>query len=442
MSVRAGLVRAHIGEGLAVGSSPADDATERQQVAEAQQELSDMRGALQRPITPKRPRTEVAAAAYVFPYYAGYSYEWAVGQILSMASPGAVVLDPWNGAGTSTMAAASTGMRPLGIDLNPAVNVVARARLVSPERGAVVSPPPLRPRRKRGDPDPLNVWFADETTCRIRSWTALAHELPAGQRDVLLVAMFLTVRALSKPFEGSNPTWVRESKSESDRLGHEDFEIDNEVVANQKRVLDLLVDGRRRSATILQASAAALPLANSTADAIIGSPPYLTRIDYGVAYSRELAVLGIDARRSRLRSALMGTTKIRAQAEQCGKDLPTQYSDILKSISDHESKDSAGYYLKQARQYFEDLLQSLDEVTRVTRPGGTASIVVQDSYYKDVHIPLGDLIATYLDSRGWDPERLERYPVPRLLTTLNRAAMEYRKGRISEWVVTMKRRRP
>jgi hypothetical protein len=56
------------------------------------------------PVTPKRPRSESPAAVDLLPYYAGFSYEWVKG-IVSQSGSGDIVLDPWNGSGTTTLAA-------------------------------------------------------------------------------------------------------------------------------------------------------------------------------------------------------------------------------------------------------------------------------------------------------------------------------------------------
>ena len=38
-----------------------------------------------------------------------------------------MILDPWNGSGTTTYAASQLGYTSRGLDLNPVMNIVARA---------------------------------------------------------------------------------------------------------------------------------------------------------------------------------------------------------------------------------------------------------------------------------------------------------------------------
>jgi hypothetical protein len=45
---------------------------------------------------------------------------------------GAIILDPWNGSGTTTYAASTLGLSSIGIDLKPVMIIVARARLLPP----------------------------------------------------------------------------------------------------------------------------------------------------------------------------------------------------------------------------------------------------------------------------------------------------------------------
>lgn len=70
--------------------------------------------------------------ARVFPYYAGYSEQFAESIIDKLALPeGSVILDPWNGSGTTSVASYKRGHRAIGIDLNPVMVLVAKASFVS-----------------------------------------------------------------------------------------------------------------------------------------------------------------------------------------------------------------------------------------------------------------------------------------------------------------------
>lgn len=63
-------------------------------------------------------------------YYAGYSASFAsdaIDVLVSDDSPKRI-LDPWNGSGTTTLAATLMGHRPIGMDRNPALVVIAKGR--------------------------------------------------------------------------------------------------------------------------------------------------------------------------------------------------------------------------------------------------------------------------------------------------------------------------
>ena len=57
-----------------------------------------------------------------------------------VTSPGGIVLDPFAGSGTTLVAAASLGIRAVGIELDPAHVAIARARLAN----AVAATTPTR----------------------------------------------------------------------------------------------------------------------------------------------------------------------------------------------------------------------------------------------------------------------------------------------------------
>ena len=65
-----------------------------------------------------------------YDYYAGYSDSFAHDVIRSLdLCPDSTVLDPWNGSGTTTYAAGCLGLKAVGLDVNPSMTLVAKARM-------------------------------------------------------------------------------------------------------------------------------------------------------------------------------------------------------------------------------------------------------------------------------------------------------------------------
>jgi DNA modification methylase len=395
-------------------------------------------------LSPKRPAVETAGLADVFPYYAGFSFEWACHQLAQHKTElhiGGTVLDPWNGSGTTTLAAQSLGLNAIGLDLNPVANVIAKLRAQEYSQVEEIK----RPKSTTGpsvDDDPLAAWLAEPTIRRIRQWAKVGDDIGGPTQDLLTVSLFRAIREATKRFEGSNPTWVKRAKAVSETVSIPNEELDT-IIERHIGFVSSRVRSKSspRQPCVVTADSRNMPIATDSVDIVVTSPPYLTRIDYAVAYSRELALLGINISSDRsLRAGLMGTTLIRRQAEHTVA-FGESASHLLSLIQKHDSKASSGYYLRQARQYLTDLASGLDEITRVCRNSATVHLVVQDSFYKDVHVPLADICIDEAAMRGWvlrnEPER---FPVRRTLTSLNKSAQIYKKGDVSESVLTFSRR--
>ncbi|MGV9317784.1 hypothetical protein [Streptomyces sp. NPDC003660] len=394
-----------------------------------------------RVLSPKRPPVETAGLADIFPYYAGFAFEWARKQLndQSAGDPEKVVLDPWNGSGTTTLAAQYDGHPSFGIDRNPVANLVAQFRCQTGTQGSELLPPKRsRVRLSGSSGDALSNWFSAVSVKRIREWTNSLHEARPDLRTTGLISLFRVVRSVTGSFEGTNPTWVKKANSDEELVKISPSDLDDLIVAEYRYLAERLESAPRGTGgtVIATASSNRLPIADNAADIILTSPPYLTRIDYGIAYCRELAVLGVNVLTNRaLRSELMGTTLIRSDVAQ--DFTPGEIAaDLIRRVSSHGSKASSGYYLKQTMQYLRDLCAGFDEMTRVTRAGGTLCMVVQDSYYKDEPVPLANICIDEARARGWELVLSEQFPVRRTLTSMNRSAREYKKSQVSESVIT------
>src|ERR1700685_3006803 len=102
-----------------------------------------------------------------FRYYAGFSEQFARELISSSGlKPGSLVHDPWNGSGTTTYAASGQDMRSIGFDLNPAMVIVAKARLLPSSEADSIGPLGQKiVSQAKGslafveNDDPLTSWF-------------------------------------------------------------------------------------------------------------------------------------------------------------------------------------------------------------------------------------------------------------------------------------------
>ena len=131
----------------------------------------------------RRPRAQGGWHGF-FLCYAGYPEEFAATLLSSATLPSkAVILDPWNGRGTTTYAASRLGLDSIASDLNPVMLVVARTRLLDPAEADHIEPLVDEViERSRQHPedasssDPLSTWFEAETASTIRSIEAATRE--------------------------------------------------------------------------------------------------------------------------------------------------------------------------------------------------------------------------------------------------------------------------
>lgn len=398
----------------------------------------------------------------IFPYYAGYSFAFADSLLHSMAlPPGALVLDPWNGSGTSTLAAAKHSVRAIGVDLNPVMVVVAKASLVSnldigslkPLSKTIVGLARPAARALRGS-DPLEQWLVPSSAAVLRGIfnqvcaNLLDSDGHVSERDYIsvaraatplasffLVALFRTARRLLLEFIPSNPTWVKKPASLSRRKIPSTEKINAIFFEEVEHLISALeireVHLASNPAIELQVgNAEALELRSKSVDVVVTSPPYCTRIDYAVATSIELAVLGCDAaQHDGLRRSLTGTSTVQKLAIEPSVSWGRTCNSFLEKIAAHSSKASRSYYLKNHLQYFHSLSNSIAEVGRVLKANGRAILVVQDSYYKDLLNDVPTIVAEMALQNKLSLERRADFLSERNMVRINSASKKYGSNR-------------
>lgn len=392
--------------------------------------------------SPKQRRAGRDSSDVPYPYYAGFSAAF-VASVLRGRGPGTRVIDPWNGSGTTTSLCARLGYASVGVDLNPAMLVLARARQLSGSEHACAAE--MLAEVLDGESGagslpavtPLLRMFTPGTAARLRlladriaaadgcSPADLSRGEVSGAASAVLSALFLCARQALDGRRGSNPTWVRLRGGEPVRMSWEAARSGLSAQFQRQFGQGPAFLSAICPAELRAASAEALPFASGSFGLLIGSPPYLTRQDYAVASTVELGLMGWDAAALRaLRLETLGTTAVNRVAGEEPPLLSAAARAILEGVAAHASAGSGGYYLLTTADFLRKFQRSLLECARVLEAGAEAVLVVQDSLYKDLHLDLAAVVSETFALSGLslisrqdfqDPvslRRIRRVPAP------------------------------
>ena len=404
-------------------------------------------------VSPKRDAKCLSDWDAFFPYYAGYPERFASTILKSLEiHPDGVVLDPWNGSGTTPYAAARLGLSSIGIDINPAMALVAKARLLPPSESSALVP--LGDRILSSccwdfsiaDDDPLGVWFGPRTAGYLRSveigirnhliGRQLNSEADVGSisciASAFYVALFSVAKTLASRFSGSNPTWHRSPRSGEKRISASKVAIEQAFRAQLLRMANALggLDWEHRDSRIeiRFGDSTCLPLDDGVVDVVLTSPPYCTRIDYATTTRFELAVFHglLPSCYVDLGRRMLGSVRVPRHAIEATPDWGKTCGSFLRGVELHSSKASSSYYLKTHLDYYDKLNRSLAEVCRVTKKGGVAIMVVQDSYYKEMHNDVPGVVAEMASIHGLRLHQRKDFSARRTMASINRRSKVYR----------------
>lgn len=396
----------------------------------------------------------------LFPYYAGYSVEFVQDALRELRlRPKSLILDPWNGAATTTVAAGAVGHRGIGFDLNPALVLVAKARCsrtpsarqVATLRRDIDENLPRFSWSRYDSEDPLSWWLEPkgvfyfrslERLLRLRTGRGSHRQIPRLYGRTTLenvgplaatayVALFRTLRSFLTPFRTTNPTWFKTARgAPEDRVEVRRATLWHRFTAELDAVRDRLSKRAIKNVgpKLLEVGdSRRLPLRRSSVDAVVTSPPYCTRLDYAVATLPELAVLGCTGRElEALRRRLLGSPLTPGVDTFPAKRWGSTCRSFLRSVTRHQSKASDTYYSRFYTNYFSALADSLAEISRVVKRKARIVIVVQDSYYKGVHADLPKIVAEMGRELNWRETGRHDFVVNGTLAGIHPSAGRYR----------------
>ncbi len=364
-------------------------------------------------ISPKRTKIDRTGIYSWARYHAGFSPSF-VRKLLASLDLGSnsLVFDPYLGLGTTCLEASRLGIPSIGVEINPFACVVARARVGwgFDQSEFEVALRELSEVRAQQEPPSKNFgrWFGkNESTPRFLCSLGRATQ-KISNRDLanfLLAAIILCLRRMAHVRKGTNPAWTAVDTDATSSPG-------DPYICFASQARHMLKDqmaarsSRRVNARIVNCDILKFSL-NEKVDAIVTSPPYLSRLDYVMAHRLEndfLFEVGLAENADDIRTELTGGVVVIGNSPK--SDWPQQsWSETslntLESVWNHAAKASRSYYYPLLVRYFGEMHLCLKRIRKHLRQNGVCVIVAQNSYYKDIEIPLPRIIEEMGDIAGF-----------------------------------------
>ena len=257
----------------------------------------DLRETLPKPKV--RPADRAGTARWLR-YHAAFSLSFAKAA-LTFLEPGedSLVLDPFLGSGTTCVAAKQMRIPSVGLEINPIAYYTSRAKLcwqLDPKRVSELTSKLIHLSAEKPDLSESysSAFGADDQTLERSSTIGhyLIANLSGDERDFFIATLLLTLRkiiSLKKGLSISFLTWTPKGYKvpATDARAFSEF-FQSQANSMLRDLINLRAHNPNPNtpATILFQSALELKYPRKF-DAIVTSPPYLSRLDYILSYRIE-----------------------------------------------------------------------------------------------------------------------------------------------------------
>ncbi|MEP6066045.1 MAG: hypothetical protein ABJ246_09430 [Paracoccaceae bacterium] len=336
----------------------------------------------------------------------------------------ATIFDPFGGSGTTALAGQFLGARPTTIEVNPFLADLIAAKVARYDFDELSDCyAKVRKEAFHGDVDPL-VFMQD----------APPTFLEPGVNERFLFSRALAGRffAYRKAIEGLTDVNIRRlflvllcgfsvaisnarvsGKGRRYRSNWQTRQSDPNVVdvEFEKSALNAIKDLRQfenRSCTdfrVLRGDARELVHSVTDQDLSVFSPPYPNSFDYTDVYNIELWMGGYLRSGTDNRNLRMNTLRSHVQINR-NLDFSTSNSLTLRTTLDRLSESKSELWSPRlpgmVGAYFHDMVEIMAGLRKAIRPGGRVYMVVGDSRYAGVDVPVAKILSELVPDNGFD----------------------------------------
>lgn len=369
---------------------------------------------------------------------------WALRQF---ATEGSVVLDPFNGSGTTLVEGLGSCRESIGIDCDPLACLIARAKTadVGPGRifdlGQELRKAWVSPAARLEPPMPgldnFSHWFSEAAWGHLQSLLSAIRGLDCDEdeRRVLLCVFSSIIRWVSNADDQTQKTYVSGTLKKTPPAVLPTFWNAFDRALSGLRELERCRLPHARS-TVIRGDAAKIELPEGHADLIVTSPPYLDSVDYMYNFMLEYfwigSLLGVADRQAfnAMRRGVIGAKKPREKAEGPPR-LPAGLDDLIAEGDILPSR------LLATRTYCHNMANHFASAARVLKPRGRYVLVIGNSQTRKGVLPIHDSLIRLAADRGLAFEKAFAYRIRRHYMRFPRKG---RGGIITmDWVVVLRK---
>lgn len=339
---------------------------------------------------------------------------------LSELRKGDLILDPFNGSGTTTLTASTKGYNSIGIEVNPFTSFLASAKTKSANilefdcwsEKVVRAAKKGRKSRLIGystfsKTDKLEKWLFNDGVLRSfeggweESSSIKSHDLKALVRLALISSAMQNCNAKR---DGKclryRKTWAEHTRDSTtyiasleSKLEEIKKDIEPEILSCRPTIIN--GDARKKLQRLKEDQKFKL---------CVTSPPYLNTFDYTDIYRPEL-FLGhfVDDTDELYKLRLKAVrSHLQAKWEKPKKsDFGSLYEGAIEHVKANVSELMSPRVPSMIQAYFEDMAKILSDLKYHALEGAQAWLVVSNSAYADREIPVDLIIADIGTSLGW-----------------------------------------
>lgn len=329
-----------------------------------------------------------------------------------------IIVDPFNGSGTVTLAASKIGISAIGCEVNPFAAFLAKAKLNSLKKSDFLTGKnSVLLAAKKGGVSPLAKFSTFSELGGKSKWLFNARVLRSFAGGYNVVDNMKNSEVFKLSLIGAaldNCNAVKDGKCLKYRNGWENFDFNKNTFLDslEHRLAVIEEDLFDSDAKILKPSK--IYLGDSRAilskkldkkfKLCVTSPPYLNSFDYTDVYRPELFLGGFVSNNDELRNLRQKTLRSHVEMKlrkPLRDDFGNIYSNTISKIIEKKELLWDAQIPTMIQGYFEDMQSIITQLRLKAEEKAQLWIVVSNSAYVDIEIPV-DLILGEIGARcGW-----------------------------------------